>query len=86
MRDTANFTVFGGVYPAEAHSGHSVRRTSSTPIAAPVAAILFALVIALSATGGAVAGLKLISPAGYGFLPASNMEISGVPTLREVLW
>src|SRR5437763_603334 len=36
MRDTANFTVFGGVYPAEAHSREPIRRSSSAVGAAPL--------------------------------------------------
>ena len=85
MRDTANFTVFGGVYPAEAHGYDTTQRTSSIFTAASLAAVLFAFVVGLSATG-AVAALKSAGTGGYGFLPASNMQISGVPTLREVLW
>lgn len=85
MRDTANFSVFGGVYPAEAHN--SPMQHASTPYnAAPLAAVLFALVVGLSATTGAVAALKSVRATGYGFLLAGNMEISGVPYLREVLW
>lgn len=86
MRDTVNFTVFGGVYPSEAHSRNPIRRTTSTPTAAPLAAMLFALVVGLSTATGAVAAMKLITSTGYGFLLAGNMEISGVPTLREMLW
>ena len=45
MRDTANFSVFGGVYPAEAHSHSPIQGSSNTYNAAPLAAVLFALVV-----------------------------------------
>jgi hypothetical protein len=83
MRDTANFTIFGGVYPAEAHSRHPIRRSSGAANAAPLVAILFALVIGISVTGAVAA---IVGTSGYGFMPAGNMEISGVPALREMLW
>ena len=86
MRDTANFSVFGGVYPAEVHRHNPIQRTSKNHTGAPLAAVLFALVVGLSATTGAVAALKSVRGTGYGFMLAGNMEISGVPTLREVLW
>ena len=41
MRDTANFSVFGGVYPAEVHGQGPIQRTSNTYIAAPLAAVVF---------------------------------------------
>jgi hypothetical protein len=86
MRDTANFSVFGGVYPAEVHSHNPIPGSSNSCTATPLVAILFAFVVGLSATSGAVAALKSASAGDYGFLLAGNMEISGVPTLREVLW
>ena len=86
MRDTANFSVFGGMYPAEVHGHNPIQRTSKNYTAAPLAAVLFALVVGLSATTGAVAALKSVRATGYGFMLAGNTEISGVQTLREVLW
>ena len=86
MQDTANFSVFGSVYPAEVHRHNPIQRTSKHYIGAPLAAVLFALVVGLSATAGSVAALKSVRATGYGFMLAGNTEISGVPTLREVLW
>jgi hypothetical protein len=86
MRNTANFTVFGGLYPTEAHSDNPIGRTSNTHIAAPLAGILFALGIGLATASGAVAALKGVHETGYGFQLAGNMQVPGVPTLREVLW
>ena len=85
MRDTANFSVFGGVYPAEVHGHNPIRRTSKNYTAGPLAAVLFALVVGLSATTGAVAALKGVRATDYGFM-TGNTEISGAPALREVLW
>jgi hypothetical protein len=86
MRDTANFTVFGGVYPAEAYSQNPTRSTSRAHTAAPLAAVLLVLlVVGISATG-VVAAMTLVGSSGYGFMLAGNTEISGVPTLREMLW
>ena len=86
MRDTANFSVFGGVYPAELHRHNPIPRTPQNYTAGPLATVLFALVVGLSATAGSVAALKSVRATGYGFMLAGNTEISGVPTLREVLW
>ena len=86
MRDTANFSIFGSVDPAEAQKPSSLQRASSCCNAAPLAAVLFAIGVGISVATGAVAALKSVHATGYGFLLAGNMEISGVPYLREVLW
>ena len=86
MPDTASFSVFGGVNPAHAEKPSTLQRASSSGNAAPLAAVLFAIVVGISAATGAVAALKSVHATGYGFLLAGNMEISGVPYLREVLW
>jgi hypothetical protein len=85
LHPTANFTVFGGVYPAERHSSSPLRQPRSGSVG-PLAAVLVALVIGTATTSGAIAAIKRIQTTGYGFQTAGYFAVNGMPALREVVW
>ena len=89
MRDlhpTANFTVFGGVYPAEMHSSSPPLRQSRSGSVRPLAAVVAALLIGAATTPGAIAAIKRVQATGYGFQTAGHFAVTGMPALREVMW
>src|SRR6478672_28743 len=83
---TVNFTVFGGVYPAEMHGSNSVPRRPRAASAGPLTAVLVALVIGTATTSGAIAAIKRVQTTGYGFQAAGYFAITGMPALRELVW
>ena len=87
LHPKANFTVFGGVYPAEMHSSNSpALRQPRAASAGPLAAVLVALVIGTATTSGAIAAIKRVQTTGYGFQTAGYFAVSGMPALRELVW
>ena len=87
LHHTANFTVFGGFYPAESHGNNPiVRDASRVGSIGPLAAVLVATVLGATTTAGAITAAKHIHAAEYGFQTAGYIETLGGPSLREVLW
>jgi hypothetical protein len=86
FRQTENFTVFGGFYPAETHSRHPVVRQSKAGSVGPLAAVLVALVLGATTTAGAITATKRIHAANYGFSIASYSKIPGVAHFEDALY
>lgn len=89
MRDfnrTENFTVFGGFYPAETHSGNSMVRQSKAGSVGPLAAVLVALVLGATTTAGAITATKRIHATNYGFSITSYSKIPGVAHFEDALY
>ena len=86
LHPTANFTVFGGIYPAEMHSGSPLPRQPRAASIGPLAAVLVALVIGTATTSGAIAAIKRVQTTGYGFQAAGYFAVTGMPALRELVW
>jgi len=87
LHPTANFTVFGGIYPPEMHSSSPLplRQPRSGSIG-PLVAVLVALAIGTVTTSGAVAAIKRVQATGYGFQTAGYFAVTGMPALRELMW
>ena len=86
LHPTANFTVFGGIYPPEMHTSSRPLQQARAGAVGPLAAVLAALVIATATTSGAIAAIKRAQPIGYGFQTAGHFAITGMPALRELVW
>ena len=86
LHPTANFTVFGGVYPAEMHSSGPPLRQSRPGSIGPLAAVVVALLIGVGTTSGAIAAIKRVQATGYGFQTAGYFAVTGMPALREAVW
>jgi hypothetical protein len=86
FRQTENFTVFGGIYPAETHSGNPVIRQSTGGSVGPLAAVLVALVLGATTTAGAITATKLIQATNYGFSITSYSKIPGVAHFEDALY
>jgi hypothetical protein len=80
---TESFTVFGGAYPTETHSGNPVDR-KVVGGASRLVAVVLALVIGALMTTGAIAALKRLQDTGYGFQTADHSLFVAGP--REILW
>lgn len=85
LHNTANFTVFGGAYPAESHSHNPIREAKSGKVG-PMAAVLVALIVGATTTAGAITSAERVHSMGYGFQTASYVETLGGPSLRELQW
>ena len=86
LHPTANFTVFGAMYPTEMHSSSPLPRQPRSASVGPLAAVLVALVIGTATTSGAIAAIKRIQATGYGFQTAGYFAVNGMPALRELVW
>jgi len=86
LHPTANFTVFGGVYPAEMHGSSPLPRQPRSGSVGALAAVLVALAIGTATTSGAIAAIKRVQTTGYGFQTAGYFAVSGMPALRELVW
>ena len=86
LHPTANFTVFGGVYPAEMHSSSPPLRQPRSGSVGPLVAVAVALVIGTATTSGAIAAIKRVQATGYGFQTAGYFAVTGMPALREAVW
>jgi hypothetical protein len=86
FRQTENFTVFGGFYPAETHSRNRIVRRSRTGSVGPLAAVLVALVLGATTTAGAITATKRIHATNYGFSLASYSKIPGVAHFEDTLY
>ncbi|MEA2831743.1 MAG: hypothetical protein QOF22_2491 [Bradyrhizobium sp.] len=86
FRQTENFTVFGGFYPAETHSRNRIARRSRAGSVGPLAAVLVALVLGATTTAGAITATKRIHATNYGFSLASYSKIPGVPHFQDALY
>ena len=86
LHPTANFTVFGALYPAEMHSSSPMPRQTTSASVGPLAAVLVALIIGTVTTSGAIAAIKRVQATGYGFQTAGYFAVNGTPALRELVW
>src|SRR5689334_15768515 len=86
LHHTANFTVFGGIYPAEMHVSSRPLQQPRAGSLGPLAAVLVALVIGTATTSGAIAAIKRVQTTGYGFQTAGYFAVTGMPALRELVW
>jgi hypothetical protein len=89
MRDfnqTENFTVFGGSYPAESHSGHPMLRKHRAGSLGPLAAVLVALVLGATTTACAITAAQSVRGSNYGFSIASYSKIPGVAHFEDALY
>ena len=86
LHPTANFTVFGGVYPAEMHGSSPPLRQPRSGSVGPLVAVLAALLIGTATTSGAIAAIKRVQTTGYGFQTAGHFAVTGMPALRELMW
>jgi hypothetical protein len=86
FRQTENFTVFGGFYPAETHSRNRIVRRSRAGSVGPLAAVLVALVLGATTTAGAITATKRIHATNYGFSLASYSKIPGVAHFQDALY
>ena len=86
LRQTENFTVFGGFYPAETHGRNRIVRRSRAGSVGPLAAVLVALVLGATTTAGAITATKRIHATNYGFSLASYSKIPGVAHFQDALY
>ena len=90
MRDfnrTENFTVFGGFYPAETHSGNSMVRQSKAGSVGPLAAVLGGLGAGrYDHRRSAITATKRIHATNYGFSITSYSKIPGVAHFEDALY
>jgi hypothetical protein len=86
LRQTENFTVFGGFYPAETHSRNRIVRRSRAGSVGPLAAVLVALVLGATTTAGAITATKRIHATNYGYSLASYSKIPGVAHFEDTLY
>jgi hypothetical protein len=84
-RQTENFTVFGGFYPAETHSRSRIVRRSKAGSIGWLAAVLVALVLGAT-TAGAITATKRIHATNYGFSLVSYSKIPGVAHFEDTLY
>jgi len=86
LRQTENFTVFGGFYPAETHGRNQIVRRARAGSVGPLAAVLIALVLGASTTAGAITATKRVHATDYGFSITSYSKIPGVARFEDVLY
>jgi hypothetical protein len=86
FKQTENFTVFGGSYPAETHRDHPMLQKHRAGSVGPLSAVLVALVLGATTTAGAITAAKSVRASNYGFSIASYSKIPGVAHFEDVLY